>query len=74
MLRCGLSTSVDKAGVEESLMTSSAATSPPWHREASHLSISSLSFADIVRDELLQTATIEHTSNKSLALIQVEAS
>ena len=29
------------------------------------------SFADILRDELLQTATFEHTTNKSLALIQV---
>jgi len=49
---------------------STAPVSPAWHSEA-NLSVSSTSFADIIRDELLQTATFEHTINKSLALIQV---
>ena len=53
---------------------SAAPVSPAWCSEAtrsSNLSVSSTSFADIIRDELLQTATFEHTTNKSLALIQV---
>jgi len=54
-----------------------AALSPPWHRDvtcASDLSMSSTSFADIVHDQVLQTATFEHAVKKSLALIQVVAS
>ena len=78
VLRRGpVSRSDDTAVVAEGPVTSTAALSPAWRREAacsSDFPASSPSFADIVRDELLQIATIEHTANKSLALIQVEAS
>jgi len=72
--RCaGLSASADKVSAvdREEQVTPPAALSPVWRRGVSDLSVTSPSFADILRDELLQTATIEHTANKSLALIQV---
>jgi len=78
MLRWGLCT-VQKAmvGAEMDLTNCqpAAAVTPPWYSEAicaSDFSVSSTSFADIIRDELLHTATCEHTANKSLALIQVK--
>jgi len=81
LFRWGLYASVDKAvhkmktGVEAGLVDLSvAAVNPAWHSEltcTSDLSVSSTSFADIIRDELLQTTMFEHSANKSLSLIQV---
>ena len=78
MLRWGLCASVDKARQKVTADPVSyeypAAVSPPWHHDttcASDLPVSSTSFADIVHDQLLQTASFEHTAKKSLAFIQV---
>jgi len=78
LFRWGLCASVDKVvpvtTVGPVSCKETAAVSPAWHSEAtcsSDLSVLSTSFADIIRDELLQTATFEHTAKKSLALIQV---
>jgi len=82
VLRWGLCASVDKAVHKETadvevgpVSCEYTAAVSPWQSEAtctSDLSVSLTSFADIVRDELLQTATFEHTTKKSLALIQVQ--
>ena len=79
VLRRGPSASAEPDGAvltasAEYTSTSPATVSPAWHRQGADFSISPpSSFADIVRDELLQTATSEHIANKSLALIQVAA-
>jgi len=74
VLRRSLSTSAESAVMTAASTddVSTAPVSPAWRCHVSS-TLSSPSFADIVRDELLQTATIEHTANKSLALIQVAA-
>ena len=74
MHRWGQSGSVDKTVCKAMAGDEAGLVSPVWHSHAtcsSPLSASSASFADIIRDELLQTATFEYTANKSLALIQV---
>ena len=72
MLRWGLC-AMSRAEMNQVNCECKPAVSPAWLSDPNCTSDLSTSFADIVRDELLQTASFEHTSNKSLALIQVNS-